>query len=359
MTIEQQIANLEIQKLDLQKEFEIKKLESFTNKVKTCIGKYYKKQSALGYKDSVTTNRINYILVRGIKEVKLSEEATLVVKAINIAFSPVGWTRKTGKLSYENPINTVQLFKNQISLNEEIGFGKEYSNELFNLVGDIKDNYIMSGYNRRIIDFWYECTKAEYIMAENICNEWSKKFYKEASKLWIDNQKNYCHKMSTEETEGIFSDIDSATIKRIDDLLSQTNINFKDLKNIYSGKISKWNYFNNTTLPELAQYTLHGDKGLSLEIKGGDDESDYEPYITKYLITFININWEDVLYPIRTKLVSVLDTAKQLRNCKKIYNVSNWNCNYDTSTYDAQFRSAKLDSNCLKLVNDIIFKNLK
>ena len=113
-------------------------------------------------------------------------------------------------------------------------------------------------------------------------------------------------------------------------------------------------------MEELSQYKIGGDKGLLLQIEGGDGGTDYEPYTTHYYISNIKIDWAHVLYPIRLQLsCKVMELVHKLENLKAIYDVSNWECNYDSSGYDAVFHYASLNSNALQSVNSLIKENLK
>ncbi len=165
----------------------------------------------------------------------------------------------------------------------------------------------------------------------------------------------------TLDSEDIIPKLSEAALQRLTDLLTHatnTDIKLDDLL-LAAGKVKKYNYFNGTELDELVQYHLTGENGLNISIMSGDDGTDYEPYVTRYYIDYINIDWKQILYPIRTKLESVLNTAAELEKYQAIYNIDNWYCDYDTLSYDAQFSKAGLNPSILMEVNNIIKHNLK
>lgn len=61
----------------------------------------------------------------------------------------------------------------------------------------------------------------------------------------------------------------------------------------------------------------------------------------------------------REEILAIESAAKQLCNYKPVYNPSNWICEFDTSTYDATFKYAKLKDNVLMDVNKIIEKHVR
>lgn len=354
--LDKQIQELEKQKKVLQEEQANKLLKEWEDKVRGLTGKYFKEFRAYGYRDKVCTNYITYVKVLGCYKIDKVGEAELSVKTINIACTPVGWTRKEGKLKYivgENAFSTNK--KVEYKSTEVLESGKKYMSDRFYLRSIFDTGGIASGYGSGLANWYSPILEEEFFEVEAKLATLSKEFYNEM--LPYCNDGGSYHKAFTEETEEMISEIDEATIKRIDDVL-KSGINIKELKET-SGKVAKYNYFNGVELPELAQYTLSGDKGCFLNIQGGDDGTDYEPYTTRYYIQSISIDWKTILYPIRTKLKSVLDTASQLVGLEEIYHADNWDCNYDTSSYDAYFLNAKLKKPILDKVNKIIKTNLK
>lgn len=350
--IDLEIRQLEIKKAQLEKTKKEEELIVWKSKVKSTIGKVYKDVSTAGYNNKVNTNYITYYKVYGIREIDKVNEARLGVHTMKIGCTPVGWTRKEGSLKYKVGVNSLSKgIKPDKNYENGIVTGNTYTHDWLEIQGFYNNSNVpvprYSGGN------FEECSLQEFYQVEEKLGKLSKEFYDEMIP-YVNSKYKF-----TEETEGMLPDIDEATIKRIDDVLQQSGVDLKKLATLYSGKIAKWNYFNGTTLPELAQYNQFGDKGLSLNIKAGDDGTDYEPYTTRYYIQSVSIDWNHILYPIRTKLKSVLETTKQLENCKEVYYKSNWECNYDSSTYDVYFQNAKLNSETLKKINEIIKSNLK
>ncbi len=349
-TIEEQIKKLELEKENLQKQANEKELNSWKDKVQSLKGKYFKAVQTLGYRDKVNHNAIVYIKILGNKVIDKINSADLAISSMRIACTPVGWTRKEGKLKYKIGINNIQIPKKKSSVDyeQQIKSGNFWDYD-WRTVKRIEKGIPSFEYDSLL---WFEpCTEKEYFEVERKLAILSKNFFEEMY-MYVGKQG------FNEETEEMIPEITEAMISQVDDLL-KSGCNIKELKDSLLGKVAKWNYFNGNTLPELAQYSLNGDKGLFLDIVGGDDGSDYEPYTTRYYINNVNIHWETILYPIRTKLKSVLETAKQLENLKAVYDTSSWKCNYSTYSYDAVFENAKLNQNVLEKVNAIIKENLK
>lgn len=330
-------------------------IEEWTEQVKTVIGKYYKRVVCLGYGDKVNTNYLHYVKILGLSDKpKIKKEASLVIYPMNLAITPVGWTRKEGKLSYKNTVNKFQTTKvTKRDYTKQIENGKLYEYARTNIYS-IEDGCIQLGYSRG--DSWKECTQEEFEDVERLSNQLCKEFYDKLIPYCV-TKNNY--KPFTLETEQMIPNIDEAALKRIDDLISsKTDINL--LINTLAGKVARYNYFNGTILPELAQYHISGNGGMLLNIYGGDDGTDYEPYVTRYYIGRVNIDWPHILYPIRTKLsCGVHELAEKLSDIKEVYNPSSWLCSYNSRGYDAVFEHAKLLPGPLAKVNAVINANIK
>ena len=354
LEIDAQIRKLEEEKKLLLKKKEEEGLEEWKGKVKSLIGRYYKYDRQYGWREKVNTNRIHYIKVLGMWETKKVGETQVKVKRMQLAFTPVGWTRKEdGTLKFvvtPNEFHTRRKMDNVIT--EELALGKEYGVDYEIVLNVNKDgNSFGSGYSS-ISNFWEECTKEEFLEVEQKAANFGKAFYKEM----IQYAGKYKY---TEQTEEMISEIDEASLKRIDDLL-KSGSNVKQLIEELSGKVARYNYFNGTVLPELVQYQLVSKNGVNLSIHSGDDGTDYEPYVTRYYISRVSIDWAHILYPIRTKLsCKVMELVSKLEGLKSVYSIDNWDCNYSTDSYDAQFRSAKLKQSTLDEVNKLIQKNIK
>lgn len=330
------------------------KLEDRINTVKSLVGKVFKTEFADAYSDRVNSNHIKYIKILGWHQVyDVKEPVRLKVQSLDIVISPVGWTRKEkGRISFKNVANNFKTYRKQeIIRTEAITTGKMYDFDAVNFI-ELSNGYLHTGYTNTITNSWKQCTEKEMNLASSKCSEWASKFYSEMS-VFVQNDNLF-----TEESEGIIRDFDDAALQRLSVLANTLDkVSLKTLVDSISGKVTKYNFFNRDySLGELAQYNrLGGDKGLNLSIEGGDDGTDYEPYVTRFYISNISIDWAYILYPIRTSLnCKVFDLVEKLSNIKEVYNVSNWECNYDTSTYDAKFTSAKLKKDILEKVNKTI-----
>jgi hypothetical protein len=151
---------------------------------------------------------------------------------------------------------------------------------------------------------------------------------------------------------------DLLEFKEIDKYLKTNPIPIKEIKSKYRTVIN--NRFNHKyELESLVQYDLAGENGLYLNIVGGDDGTDYEPYFTRYDLESVNIKWEEILYPIRLKLnCGVFELAEKLKGLSSVYNTGNWRVNYSGS-YDVEFISASLNARGLIQINNLIKEHLK
>lgn len=350
------VKELERQLAEAKKEEATKGVKEWENKVRGIIGKYYKRVRCLGYNNKVNTNHLSYVKIRGLSEIsKEKDVANVVIQPMYLAITPVGWTRREGKLRYKNNVNsfrTSRIVERDVS--KGIESGKMYQYDRTN-VYSIDDHCVQLGYSRG--ESWIECSKEEFEEVEKLSNELSLDFY---NKL-IPYCETYENKEPfTIETEQMIPNIDEAALKRIDDLIS-SNVDINLLINTLSGKVAKYNYFNGTILSELAQYNMTGpEKGLNLDIQPGNEGTDYEPYTTRYDLIGVSIDWCHILYPIRTKLsCGIHELAEKLSKLSSVYNRNNWECSYDTRSYDAVFSHAKLLPAPLAEVNALINKNIK
>lgn len=150
---------------------------------------------------------------------------------------------------------------------------------------------------------------------------------------------------------------DLKDFKNIDLFLKNNPIPIKEIKPKYKSIIQ--NRFNSRyELEELVQYDLKGESGLYLNIVGGDDGTDYEPYVTHYYIEEVKIKWEEILYPIRLKLnCKVFELVEELDSIKGVYSIGNWDVNYSGS-YDVDFNRASLSRTMVSEINNVIKKHL-
>ena len=151
---------------------------------------------------------------------------------------------------------------------------------------------------------------------------------------------------------------DLMEFKEIDKYLKTNPIPVKEIKSKYRTVIE--NRFNHKhELESLVQYDLAGENGLYLNIVGGDDGTDYEPYVTRYDLEQVKIKWEEILYPIRLKLnCKVFELVEKLESLSSVYNTGNWQVNYSGS-YDVNFTSANLNASGLIQINNLIKEHLK
>lgn len=151
---------------------------------------------------------------------------------------------------------------------------------------------------------------------------------------------------------------DLMEFKEIDKYLKTNPIPVKEIKSKYRTVIN--NRFNHKyKLESLIQYDLAGETGLYLNIVGGDDGTDYEPYVTRYDLEQVKIKWEEILYPIRLKLnCKVFELVEKLEGLSSVYNTENWQVNYSGS-YDVNFTSASLNASGLIQINNLIKEHLK
>ena len=345
---------------ELQKQLELakaaeanEKIEDWKKVIQGLIGKCYKVSSGAGYAGKINSNHIRYMKILGYHPITVAGQCDVKVKSYNIAISPVGWSRKEGGvLAYRNVQNNFTTYrKKDLTSTEEIKSGKFYEGERLTIVQTQKDGVVCTGYSGTISNWWKPVDEREMLEVEAKCGKLSAQFYKEMVQ-YVDTM-NYS--LATEESEQMMPQIDEAALKRLDALIAST-VDIKLLVNTVAGKVTKYNFFDaQNRLGELAQYSQSPDKGLSISIEGGNGGTDYEPYTTHYYITGVEIDWAYILYPIRLKLnCKVFDLVDKLNQLSEVKDISNWECNYDTATYDATFHSAKLKTNTLEVVNALI-----
>lgn len=365
-TIEQQIADLEKQKQQLEKD----KLNSIRDKKiavnRAVVGKYFKLCSSYKYRERVGNNHITYVkVVDHVRyndgKIMYGEDSDhLVAEFLKIDYSPVGWkliqVGNTSRLAFVSGTNSLCMdlkkhYKEGIStIGSRYDYSYFYPKEWWPETKTVVD----SSDNRYI-----ECSKEEFYDAYNEVLNYANGFYHTAHKYFKTGQ--YITE-NTHASEEMVADITPAMIQRVSDLIAHTDatgITLNKMALELAGRVQKFNYFNGTKLDELAQYSLRGRLGLNLTILPGDDGTDYEPYVTKYYIESIGLDWKNILYPIRIKLKSVMATVAQLEDLKDVYNVHNWDCVFNTSTHDATFTHAKLQWRVLEQVNEVIKNNLK
>jgi len=119
-------------------------------------------------------------------------------------------------------------------------------------------------------------------------------------------KKDFEETVASQKLYSELEEINWETLKNVEKLLSSNKIQGEQFSQIIIIKAKSMSdfiqYTKNNEIEELIQYTIKGERGLSLKIVPGDEGTDYEPYITKYTIEVVNIDWKKVLYPIRTKI---------------------------------------------------------
>jgi hypothetical protein len=313
---------------------------------KTCIGKAYKRISTGNY-----STHINYVYVLDYVRYNdgrnmYGEDANhLISENLSISYGVGGYFLESGVLKYQG---TNKRTHYPLKKHYEKGVVLEALTE--NHRGYFRPTQINengSVYSDR--DWYDECSVEEFnevkekIVAENKTTRENFKQY--------NTRKPYPNKLI---------EVTPLDIKLLSNLLQKVEDKKIDLKDyLYVAKKSAdFIQFSNNELSELTQYNLIGTRGIHNTIEGGDDGTDYEPYTTKYVLHHVSIDWEKVLYTIRTKLDSVVGTADELRKLSAVYNTNNWYVSYD-GQYDVSFNSCTLDSRILSTVNSVIKKHLK
>lgn len=131
---------------------------------------------------------------------------------------------------------------------------------------------------------------------------------------------------------------------------------FNDIKMLESVSLYYF-YDDNCQLSNLETYISNPDKGITFEVVGLGGDSDYEPYITRFELEWVKINWKQILYPIRNKLKSVLKTAEQLEQL--CITKDEWDIHYNSYFHDSYFQSISLGNTLIQMINNVIQKNLK
>lgn len=325
------------QKEDAEKE----RLES----LKLCIGKYFKLEQTW---HRTTAKSTSYIHVLGLSEPQKDYwKGHLDVDRIEIQIDKSRWQIVDGEIVFQNARSKMSAAVR----NRSYDLGRA-----MNGVNKIKPEWVRCDEKSGKVTIaytsstWYqECSKEEFESVVNATNKACEAFNSTFEKE-LNNSTPPAQQFTVVE------------LKAISDLVAKldSGITLGQLTRV-AKKVAKYNYFDKSNqLPELIQYELNGDKGLNLDIRGGDDGTDYEPYTTHYYISKIDINWATILYPIRTLINGkVMDLVSKLEDLKKVYYTSSWECQFDTSGYDASFEKAYLKPRILEQVNSLIKEHLK
>jgi hypothetical protein len=363
--IDQEIKDLQKKASVLLKEKESQKREEKIKINKSIIGKFYKKiESSSGGRNMVRTNKVSFVRVIDFirytdgKIMYGEDSESLLSESFSISFSPAGW--KLIEDRFDSTLKRLAYIsgENKVSVNvlkyhrpgKAISGSSRYEHSYFRAKEINDKGQVYDGYG-----WWKPCTKEEFYSAYKDALDHSSSFFKKMSKY---SKKYDC------TTEKMIPHLDDITLTKVSDFMKAVEDQKLDLDTLLGtlhGKIAPKTYFNNDLeIIELRQSHLNSDgTGLNLTICGGDEGTDYEPYTTKYFVEKVDIDWKTILYPIRTKIKSVLTTARELENLSEVYDVDNWLCSYDTSMYDAVFHNAVLDKDILDSINKTIKSNLR
>lgn len=328
------------------------------NDAKSIVGKCYKHIVNTGRyskRQQVNTDYAVFLKVLGVCDTQWEKgKIKMDVHSVTVHCTPVGWMRGpdgTG-LKYQMDKNYANMSKkNRKVCDDMISVGTKDIYPYCNFISKDEKGNVSFGED----GYYIEIPEEEMMWVEDNLADLSKKFYERFAPLFVNLRYPI-----TPETEGIISSFDEATLKAINEFVKNNPSMDLDKFITIAKRESKESYFNGVELPELIQYSVHGDKALHLEICSGDAGTDYEPYVTHYYIKNIYIDWKAVLYPIRLKLsCGVLELSEKLESIQSVYDVSSWICSYDDSSCDAYFNYAKLKDHPLAEVNEIIKKHVK
>ena len=315
-----------------------------------CLGKYVKRVDT--HSNSCS---ISYIAIKDV--VRFSDgrpmygmdHSTLVAERLSVSFSTVGFVNHMGNIRYLGMNNRVRMpLKKHYNKETIIGRENRYHYGYVSI-----DDIIPSKESVYIDNHWYTfCSSDEFEEVRDLALAANAQGMKDFKKF-SDYDDAWLYKKGLVD----FNPGDRVLLENLLRKIDDGDVRLSDYIKI-AKQTRSFMSFTNSQLTELAQYSLTGELGLNLLIVGGNDGSDYEPYITKYVLESVSIDWKQVLYTIRGKLDSVLDTAADLEKVSAVYNPYNWNVSYD-GTYDVSFGGAVLNSPTLAQVNAVIIKHLK
>lgn len=309
-----------------------------------CVGKCFKHVS-----HNWGTTFIKYENILG--KMKYSDDG-LVSEQVEVSFSTVGYVLEGKELKYLGPFKSARLpLKKHYSKGEVVQPAAKYHHSYFTPKSKNSDHdgnvYVSNEYHT-----YLECSVDEFNDVREIVLEQNKEAKKTFEK-YVGIQKGYYANNVLEVTV--------TDRKLLEDLLKKVQegkVSLNDIVPFAKSKLEFYPYQNNQ-LTYFEQRKQEGDKtGMNLSIDSGDDGTDYEPYVTRYILRAINIDWKRVLYLIRHKLDSVIKTAEDLEKLTSVYNSDNWDLNWFGS-YDVSFDGATLNKNILKEINGVIKKHLK
>ncbi len=324
------------------KEAKVKKIQELQDVLKFCSGKCFKRTETRYYVKTIEYELVAEKIVTDIGYL----ENHLASEYLSVQYVRPGFTYYNGTVHYIGANNNLRApIKKHYDHGVAITPATRNYYDYFRPKQRDKDGNIISDNNT----IWEECGKEEFFEVKEKVFAFGAEFKKTFSKY----SKEVIH------TDGLVevSPMDAQLMKKLFDQVKAHNITLADYIQI-ARKVPTFIPFFNDQLDELVQHSIQGERGLNLQIVSGDDGTDYEPYVTKYLIDYIDIKWEDVLYTIRTKLDSVLVTAKELRTLSCVYDTNNWEVTVFGS-YDVTFQEARLSKSCLAAINLIIKNHLK
>jgi hypothetical protein len=341
MTIDEQIRDLEAKKLKLEQEK--KELDTSLKKEKfeSIVGKYYKEYGVGGTRNN-NCIWINYLHPQSLARID-SDVATAAYHGLSIGVS----ISKPGLCIDDWNKKKLHNFlgNNLLRIDSRVLTNRGISVEPYFQIREVGENYIATQYHR-----YSECSQQEFLEVQNKAQHYGLLFYEDFS--FFLQKDYYAHHVP----------VTSPDIRRLEhlDKLIGEGLDIRTLLDL-SKRVAKFNLFTpENQLEQLVQYSISGEKGLHLGITGGDGGTDYEPYVTHYYVSEVNINWLDILYPIRLNVKGSLhDLDEKLCSITEVYDISNWKVTCNTSGYDARFESAALNKSTLDLVNKTIKQHLK
>ena len=315
---------------------------------KFCIGKFAKNVHSYNFNTSINFVKIiDVIRYNDGKPMYGFDHKNLISETVNLSYSRVGYHVHKNDVKYMGPRCTgyYPLRKHyEKGVTIDVDNYRSYGYTTVERLADDKKSFY-DGHK------WYTfCSEQEYMEAVDIALESNELIKAKASKLKGDI-KEYGELITFNEVDKKY--LDEFLVK-----MKDGRINIKDYLHVAKASRQFIQFDSNNQLSELAQYRLTEKTGLELVIESGDDGTDYEPYTTRYVLSYVVIDWAKVLYTIRTKLDSVINTAVDLEKVMTVYNTDNWSVNYG-GTYDVAFENAALYSTVLAEVNAVIKKHLK
>lgn len=276
-------------------------------------------------------------------------------------------------ISLLNPVHKISKKRLTLSGNIDITFFRDiekttsnasrsfvhiisFDEELHSSFNDIYNNSITIGYSKNRYNVQKDSNNSlfERIIKDSVLfNQFGINLF---SYLWEEyDRKTAGWKLEKESSPSIYSE---TFYSQFQDALSYCEENKIELKQLIEPikKVSRWNYFSNDNrILEFRSYKMNvTDKGIYGSISSGDAGTDYEPYITHYILNAVTIDWFHILYPIRTLLKTSVKEAVVTLEMFGYDNIEYWNCEYDNSSWNARYKYIELKSQYLDKLNNQI-----